>query len=581
MAKITIAAHEHIGNFPVPPAFARVYCDRPFLNDDGDTVQNGAIRSGNYVKQVEAAYSAGVTTIAAFDGSNQLDSTVPDGATREEAFYALTLHDTDGNYLATVFEEIKVPSSPTTTSWAELSIVSGIRPVPYRYSYPTLADVQSLVALMALANLVDTQITSPANNDLLAYDSILGKWKNSAASGYITTAAANAAFAPATPFNYSYGRVIDQLINAAGTSRFINCGSGTTYGRWVGDTGLYSAGTGYDTGNSGWQANTPLRPMMSQNGQVYQYLRFHTSTITYTLSGFAPFQPCLVRIHTGDTGGLGAAVKQSITINGTTVQATYTAATDAGGNYMIGIKEFTVNASSSGQLVIAFVPSGGFDAAVSAIEVQQPVPLGCRTIHVAGDSITAGGGPIAITDTWPYQLAELYNGNLAQINGTTYDRGYDEKAKRILHMAARSGDTIPTQQTIAGTNINPFKSTLNEKEIVFLNCGVNDILAGASSATVQSRLTSYFASLTSGFTKGIGTITPSTSLSAGQETIRQAVNTWIKANSLALDFVVDWETLDSRLANAANATYFYDGLHNTRAGYTIRAGLMRTALEAL
>lgn len=581
MAKITISEHEHIGYFSNEPAFARVYCDREFVNDDGQSVQVGSIQSDNFVKQVEAAYAAGVTTIRAFDGSDELDSTIIAATGRVMAFYTLTLHDANGNYLATVFERIKVPASPTTTTWATLAILAQTAVLPFRAEYPTFPDVQSIVALAPLANLVDTQITSPANNDLLAYDSILGKWKNSAASGYITTAAANAAFAPATPFNYSYGRVIDQLINASPTSRFINCGSGTTYGRWVGDTGLYSAGTGYDTGNTGWQANTPLRPGLSQNGQVYQYLRFHTSTITYTLTGFAPYQPCLVRIHTGDTGGLGAQVKQSITINGTTVQATYTAATDAGGNYMIGIKEYTVNASSSGQLVIAFVPSGGFYAAVSAIEVQQPMPLGYRTIHVAGDSITAGGGPIAITDTWPYQLGELYNGNLAQINGVTYDRGYDEKAKRTLHMAARSGDDIPTQEIIAGTNINPFKSTLNEKEIVFLNCGVNDILAGASSATIQGRLTSYFAGLTSGFTKGIGTITPSTSLSAGQETIRQTVNAWIRANSLGLSLVVDWEALDSRLANAGNATYFYDGLHNTRAGYTIRAGLMQTALEAL
>lgn len=361
---------------------------------------------------------------------------------------------------------------------------------------------------------------------------------------------------------------------------YINCGSATTYGRWIGDTGKFNVGTALNSGNSAWQANTPLRAGMSQNGEVYQYLRFHNATMPYTLGGFTPNTSVLLRIHSGDAG---YGFQQSINVNGVEIQAAYVLQTDAGGAAKIGIKTYTVTTDAAGRLVVAFVPQGGGQAAVSAIEAHQPVPTPSYSqIHAAGDSITAGGGIIAATETWVNQLAILQDANHSTGAGTTYIRGYDETRKKNYHTVARSGDRIDQQETIAGTQINPLKSANNGFEIVLLTCGINDILQGASAATIQSRLTSYFASLTTGFIKAIGTITPTAgaySLSGGQETIRQTVNTWIRANSLQLDFIVDFAG-DSRLQNAADTAIYYDGLHNTIAGQEIRADIVNTSLQS-
>jgi lysophospholipase L1-like esterase len=384
-------------------------------------------------------------------------------------------------------------------------------------------------------------------------------------------------------------RDITQVINRnlsfttssrAAVMQYIACGNPSINGSWITDTGLFSAGTVLDSSNTNWQDATPLLPGMSQQGNVYRYLRYHNAIMTYTLTGYIPETPCLLRIHSGDQG---YGFQQSINVNGVEVQPTYVVQTDAGGSTKIGIKEFTVCPDYAGNVAISFIPQGGGQAAVTAIELHQPKPARFKTVHCAGDSITAGGGVITNIDTWVYQLAEAKNGNVFSVNPTqsTAIRGYDEKAKWNFHITAISGNRIDEQTSIATSYITPFRRTLNEKEAVFLLCGINDILQGASLATLQSRTTAFFAGLAPEFIKGIGTITGTSgayTLSGGQETIRTQFNTWIKANSLGLNFVVDFNA-DSRLTNASDTTYFYDGLHCTRAGYTVRANLIRIAIE--
>ena len=357
----------------------------------------------------------------------------------------------------------------------------------------------------------------------------------------------------------------------------LNCG-GLVSGIWAEDA-FFDSGSSYNSG-SVWA--TPLLPGRGASNDVYQKLRYKSGTIKYTFTGLAKNEDVLVRVHYGDQG---FGFVQSINANGVEKVASYTLQTDAGGSTKIGIKEFTAAADGDGELVLDFI--GGTSSAMSAIEVLQPVPNPYNMIHTCGDSTTAGGGPISETEAWFNQLAILLDGNAARLNnnsGNDFIGTYDETKKWTVHLMARSGDPIETQESLMVTYANPYLyADLLDKSIMFLSCGINNVLAGDSAATIQTKLTSFFAAVDSGFTTGIGTITPTTgiyALSSGQETIRQAVNTWIRANSLGLDFIVDWEA-DSRLSTPSNGTYYYDGLHNTEAGHIVRAEIMRDAINAL
>jgi hypothetical protein len=367
--------------------------------------------------------------------------------------------------------------------------------------------------------------------------------------------------------SYSGVHLIDTYINAGGAAA----------SQWIADTGLYDTGSAYNTFSGGWQANsTPLTPGLAAPTDVYQYVRFSASTMTYTLTGLRPSLPCWVRVHSGDPG---FGWQQSININGVEVQAAYVLATAAGGGTKIGIKEFVANADVSGNIAIAFIPAGGGSAAVSAIEIAQPVPMKYRMIHTAGDSRTSGGGPIGTSDTWVGQLVPLYSANEFDVSGVSIG-SYDDQAKWNFQMAAFSGDTIAMQETRTGLTINPWQSSLNDPEVVFLDCGTNDLIAHQNTAFIEAALTSYFASLNPGFITGIGTILPSTLITGADETTRLAVNSWILANSLGLDFVVDVAGI-SQLQDPSDTTYYYDGTHCTFAGYTLWANLIKPYFDAL
>jgi hypothetical protein len=143
--KITIESHQHIYNGTVAPAFARVYSSQPFYNDDSQSVQNGAVGSDNYVKQVAVTYAAGIATIATFATTNRIDSTIVASTGRSKSFYTLTLHDAHGRYLTTVYENIKIPESPTTTTWTDLARSSNTVSIPYRAEYYNREQIDELL----------------------------------------------------------------------------------------------------------------------------------------------------------------------------------------------------------------------------------------------------------------------------------------------------------------------------------------------------------------------------------------------------------------------------------------------------
>lgn len=157
MSKITTDVHEHRQYFDAanPPAYARVYSDREFTNDDNQTVAAGNFNSDAYVAEVAVSYADGVTTIASF---TNIDATIVSGTGRVRAFYTLTLHDAKGNYLVTVYDRLKVPASPSVTTWVAIGLLSNTTALPYRADYYSAEQIDKLLRDLEAAPLATSVI---------------------------------------------------------------------------------------------------------------------------------------------------------------------------------------------------------------------------------------------------------------------------------------------------------------------------------------------------------------------------------------------------------------------------------------
>lgn len=142
--KVTIASHTVLYNGSPLPAFARVYCNQAFVNEDGQSVPAGVVGSPNYVKQVAVTNNAGVATIAAFSGANQIDSSVNEnGGTISD--YVLSLHASNGGHIMTLYPNLRVPSDPTSTSWADIVTFNEAHPQPSRFEFYDTLQINSLM----------------------------------------------------------------------------------------------------------------------------------------------------------------------------------------------------------------------------------------------------------------------------------------------------------------------------------------------------------------------------------------------------------------------------------------------------
>lgn len=104
------------------------------------------------------------------------------------------------------------------------------------------------------------------------------------------------------------------------------------------------------------------------------------------------------------------------------------------------------------------------------------------------------------------------------------------------------------------SNINARKADVNQYNPfrVIVWAGINDITQGVSAHTIESNLQSlytYFDGL--GYEVFAITITPTDNESTAQNTIRSAVNAWIKNTASGIDRVIDAFTA---IANPADIT---------------------------
>lgn len=68
-------------------------------------------------------------------------------------------------------------------------------------------------------------------------------------------------------------------------------------------------------------------------------------------------------------------------------------------------------------------------------------------------------------------------------------------------------------------------------------------------------------------------------VTAGKETVRTDVNSWIVAGSSGANAVADVAAL-SIFSNTGDATYYLDGAHPTTLGYAGEVSTVNTAIDA-
>lgn len=121
---------------------------------------------------------------------------------------------------------------------------------------------------------------------------------------------------------------------------------------------------------------------------------------------------------------------------------------------------------------------------------------------------------------------------------------------------------------------------------VVVEAGGNDIANGISSATITANLAALYSQITAAGSKVIATtVCPSTSFdTAGEQTIYDAVNTWIRAHysDYAGAVICDW---DSAIRTAAaytwKAGYTSDGVHPNATGAAAMASVLKTTLAGV
>ena len=190
-----------------------------------------------------------------------------------------------------------------------------------------------------------------------------------------------------------------------------------------------------------------------------------------------------------------------------------------------------------------------------------------------GDSISSGYTNATANDARFNSPAYLLRTNL----GNDWD---------IHNRAWAGGNTTSGQAkdrvSPAVDGIDPIfnASYYTGRQICVIFVGTNDIALGTATATIQSRIQEYCDDRqTAGWEVIVCNIIPRQSFTTGQETSRQAINSWLDSNydSFAdhladMDGAVDW-------TDSSYATYLPDGTHPNELGVSIIESTIRDIIN--
>lgn len=182
---------------------------------------------------------------------------------------------------------------------------------------------------------------------------------------------------------------------------------------------------------------------------------------------------------------------------------------------------------------------------------------------------------------WGFEGDSITNG-LTIANPATFKPSAQFAAlatsERKFRAVASNGKTLATIVSGSAADFDPFltEHSAFTNHNAILMAGINDIAGGATAASVQSNISTYVSDRTTAGWDAVYvcTILPSTTLTAGEETVRNDVNAWIRAN---VTNYIDTAG-DPRLDDATDATYYSDGTHQTQAGAAVVAELMHAAV---
>lgn len=176
---------------------------------------------------------------------------------------------------------------------------------------------------------------------------------------------------------------------------------------------------------------------------VYQTERYGSSA--YTFPGLVPGTNYLVRLHFAETYFSATGQRRfNVLINGTQVLTNFDILAEAGGQNIAVVKEFTVPANTSSQIIVQFQNGAADNAKVSGIEIINTSAPSAPTIRFNVD-INAGpthSGTAASPDT-----GTVWNGIGAQSTSSfTFSNVLDSKGAATPYdvTISSSGSTIKT-----------------------------------------------------------------------------------------------------------------------------------------
>ena len=176
-----------------------------------------------------------------------------------------------------------------------------------------------------------------------------------------------------------------------------------------------------------------------------------------------------------------------------------------------------------------------------------------------GDLMIVNGDSMSTVEDWP---APAYMSNPTWNAGFYYNLAIPGQRVQQIDAAYTGKDSI-------------YLAPAGYSGYYFLLAGTNDISNGRSSAEIIANLTSIYQKAASDYSNVCAIhILPRSSFDAGQETIRNAVNSFI-SSSPDVDTVV---TVPAALLDPEDTDYYSDGTHLTALGNQVLATAVETAM---
>jgi hypothetical protein len=212
MAKITISEYtvtQYQGSRT--PATARLYASETFVGTDGTQIIQGSMNTPDFYREVAITDNSGALVAGAFSGLNKVESTNV-GDIDNGVRYTLALYDSNGKFIVTLFENIRIYDDIATTTWQNIDILSRAINTPRRNAdYATNQLVQALFnTLMSAAQKATSVLLGVMRLSVPADDSadpVAFGENDPAVTRYNEYATAGL---PSSPFAGSLARVTDE-----------------------------------------------------------------------------------------------------------------------------------------------------------------------------------------------------------------------------------------------------------------------------------------------------------------------------------------------------------------------------------